>query len=141
MAEIWEQLERRRAELARHEGNRAGVASTFIKVHTDGQGSFQFEEASSFEVPFVEEPWIQIGTFVDADRIRADLGLADDAVPLPHVTAHVIEWDLSGHDFYVGAWIGVQVSFPPFLDVPLDYMVPVDHYFTFTAIALKGMGV
>lgn len=134
---MFEELERRRAEVERHRENRARIASAFGKFRTVGQGFIEFEEVLDFGLAFAEEPIVAYGTAMDLDDLGERLELeADEPVPVPLCTGMVTEWDMDDRGFYVGAWVGARVWFPAG-EVPVDLNVVVEHYFTFTAIGIK----
>lgn len=139
--DLTRRLEQRRLELARNDENRARQAAAFAKLSTTGQGTVQFEDAIDFGCTFIEEPFIQYGSYVDLDDLRNTLNLDDnDDVAIPVVSGSVVEWDMSD-DFYTGAWVAVTVTFPSQYAIDPTLDVAVDHHFKFEAIAMKSVNV
>jgi hypothetical protein len=141
---MWEDfaLERRHGEQERHRENSGRLAMVYQRFETTGQGSFEFEERIDFGLTYVEEPFVAYGSYVDLDDLANLLDLDNDtAPPFPVTSGHVTNWDQDENDFYVGAWVGVRVYFPPGDEVlvPIDALTVVRHHFSFQANAIKDV--
>lgn len=153
--ELYEELRQRENEVDRHEENSARLAQVNAKYATTGQGSIQFTRRVDFELTFIEEPYMSYGCRIDVDELaellNIDSGL-NDPVPLPLSTGYVVEWDRDERDFYIGAWVGARVYFPPdsaippvpsdpalAMIVPYDTPVSLAHYFNFHGVAMKDI--
>lgn len=140
MLEVLEEQERRRAEIERHRENSGRLAQAFAKFDTEGQGYVEFADRIDFGLTFVEQPYVTYGSALDLDDLADLLDLEPGATPpLPLASGFVTEWDRDERDFYIGAWIAVRVYFPMEDGVTADVEVPVTHYFTFTATAIKDV--
>jgi hypothetical protein len=137
----WE-MERFRAENERQRENSARLASAYADYLSDGQGSIEFGRRARFGVTFVDQPFVSYCAAVDLDALSEQLGLdpKDDA-PIPVVSGVVTDWDQDDRGFWTGAWVGVNVYFPPTsaVVVGVDINVRCHHFFTFTAVAIKDI--
>ena len=137
-------LELRRRADARHHENRARLAHAYARFATEGVGSAQFEDVVDFGLTFIEKPFVAVGAEVDLDALAEALGLdeEDEAIPMPHVSSYVVEWDRDERGFYVGAWCAGVVTFPTgSATVPADFVLEVTHNFTFSGVALKDIPI
>lgn len=136
-------VERRRAEVERHQENAARFAEAFGKYRSTGQGSIEFESRIDFGLTFIEEPYMSYGCVIDIDELADKLG--DDPAttgrtpPLPICTGYVTDWDRDENDFYTGAWVGVRVWFPYESEVSPSEPVRIVHHFSFKAVAMKDV--
>lgn len=134
-------LELRRREDARHAENRARLAMAFAEFDSTGQGTVEFGEVADFGVTFLEKPSVSTGVEIDVDELAELLDLDDEAnVPMPHVTAYVVDWDLDDKGFYVGAYVAATVSFPD-PSVSVEVPVALVHHFTFAGTAIKDIPI
>ena len=134
-------LEQRRADVERHAENTARIAMAFARFSTAGIGSIEFEDRVDFGLTFIEKPFLSIGYELDLDELGETLGIdEEDIPPIPIVTGLVTDWDQDERGFYVGAWVGAVVYFPPgAVTVPGDAQVDCEIHYTFTAIAMKDV--
>ena len=148
MPELYEELRDRLNSQDRNRENRARLAQVFGGMSSAGQGTFILKKAISFGLTFIEEPFMSHGCRIDIDAWEDLIDHAvdlDDDPPLPSVTGFVTEWVQDDRDFYVGAHVAVSVWFPvidptatePF--VPIDSQPAIEHYFTFTGVAMKDV--
>lgn len=142
-------LVQREIDLARDFANKGGPAAAFCHVVTRGEGAFSFARRVDFGLTFIEEPFMAFGSKVDPDDLaeagvpeQTEGGTPDAGVrniaALPHCSGFVTEWDLDEQGNYAGAWVAVQVTFPV-VDPPITDPVPIRHYFTFQAVAIKDL--
>ena len=137
----------RQNELARHAENSARLAQVHAKFRTVGQGTLTFEDRIEFGLTFVEEPFVYFGSSMDQDEfaemLELDSDIPEDEVPIPLCSGVVTRWDRDERDFYVGAWVGIRVHFPSDSAVFVDYnlLMVMEHYFTFSGIAMKDVPV
>lgn len=130
-------LEDRRADIERHRENSARQAQAFAKFESIGVGSMEYEERVDFGLTFIEEPFVAFSSALDLDDVAEVLDLNPEVqTPIPLVSGMVTEWDRDDRDFYVGAWVAVQVYFLGGEDVG---ELAMTHYFTFQAIAMKDV--
>lgn len=142
MRDLTKQLELRRLELARNDQNRARQAAAFAKLTSTGQGTVEYEDSVDFGCSFIEEPFVQYGSYIDLDELRNTLDIDDgDDVPIPVVSGSVVDWDMAGDRYYTGAWVGITVAFPSGLAIDAAAAVSVTHYFKFEGIAMKSVNV
>ncbi|GAB3863300.1 hypothetical protein GCM10028801_30600 [Nocardioides maradonensis] len=129
------QVDMERARNAENRGRRAGV---YAKYSTTGQGVVEFADRLSFDLTYIEEPFMSYGCKVDLDTVRDALNLDDDALPtaLPQCTGFVTEWDQDGRGNYIGCWVAVAVYFPAAISPSAQ--LDIEHYFTFEAVAIKN---
>lgn len=135
---MFDEIERRAAEQARHRENHGRLASVHASFTTTGQGTVQFEKRINFGLTYIHRPYMAYGTLIDPEAIQDALGLGpNDPVSFPQATGYVCEWDIDDRDRYVGAWCGVAVVLP----VGMDPLAPIEltHQFTFLATALKNV--
>lgn len=137
---MFDELERRRAETARHRENRGRLATVSVKYRTTGQGTVQFNKRVNFGLTYIEQPFLSYGSGIDADALADLLDIEPrDPVAFPQVTGYVCEWDVTEQGYYDGAWVGVVVTFPA--TVPVDAEIEIEHFFTFLGTALKSFGI
>lgn len=135
-------VERRIAEKEAIKENTARLASAYARYRSTGQGSKEFGRRADFGLTFIERPFVSYGCYIDTDELGDQLGLPGGAdVPLPLVSGFVTDWDRDDRGFYVGAWVGCRVYFPPTDLVGYDVEVEVQHHFTFQAIAIKDVPI
>lgn len=136
------ELERRRAEVERHKENAARLAQEFHKFQSLGQGFIEYEDVAEFDITMIEEPYVTYGAGLDLDALAEQQNLDPGVEPVIPLTMGVVtEWDRDERGFYVGAWVGVRVHFPPGDAITADLAVEVMHYFTFTGIGIKDVPV
>lgn len=130
------QAEMERARNAENKGRRAGV---FAKYDTTGQGVVEFDQRLSFDLTYVQEPFVSYGCKIDTDALRDVLNLgSDDALPaMPLATGYVTDWDQDRNGNYIGCWVAVTVYYPPAL--PTSAQIAMEHFFSFDAVALKDI--
>lgn len=134
-----DELDRARAELARHRENSARLALAFARFETTGQGTLQFEERVDFGLTFIEEPFITYGCQIDMDDLADQLDLDEDETPtLPQATGYVTEWDTDDRGFYTGAWVAATV-YDPTGKIPTSVDIAIDHHFSFQAVGMKDI--
>lgn len=143
---MFEELERRTAEIERHRENGGRLAAVFARFETTGQGSFEFEERIEFELTFIEEPTMAFGAVCDIDDLCELLLIEPEdniTPPLPVVSGMVTNWDQDENDMYIGAWVAVNVYFPPVGEilVPVEVLPVVRHHFTFGGNAIKDIPI
>lgn len=132
------ELERRRGEVERHRENSARHAQAFARFESVGVGAAEFEDRIDFGLTFIEEPFVTYGSSIDLDDVAERLGLEPGTQPpMPLVSGMVTEWDRDDRDFYVGAWVAVQVHFLGGDNLGDDFIM--NHCFTFQAVALKDI--
>ena len=137
---LFDDLERRRAEIERHRENSARMGYATAKFQTTGQGSFEFDERISFGLTFTEEPSANFGFETDLDDLEDALGRNDnDVPPLPIVTGYITTWDQDDRGFWTGAWYAARVWFPPTDLIPVTAKVQVQHHLTFRGVAMKDV--
>lgn len=137
---MYDHMERRRADIARHNENRGRLAHVYARYTTRGQGTVQFDQRINFGLTYVEEPYMQYGSLIDPDAVQDVLNLGPrDDLAFPQCTGYVCEWDKDDHGHYVGAWVGVAVAFP--ITIVADAQIEVSHHFSFEATAVKSFGV
>lgn len=138
--DLFQQLEQRERDRRRNLSNAGTNTGAFAKFSSVGQGPFEFEEMVEFAVTYIEEPFMSYGSGIDVDDLRDLLDYDDDEVPpFPVCTGFVTNWTQDQNDYYVGAHVGVRVTFPTDIPVSTDVDVEVTHYFRFEGIALKGL--
>lgn len=137
---MFDELERRVAEKEAIRENSARLASSYARYSSDGQGTVEFGRRANFGLTFIERPFVSYCSVLDLDELGALMDIAGgEPVPMPLVTGFVTEWDTDDRGFYVGAWCGVRVWFPPTDLVSYDINPVIEHHFTFQAIALKDI--
>lgn len=135
-------LETRAGEYARHRENKARLAQVFGKYRTTGQGTIELEERIEFGLTFIEEPFLQYGTYANLDAIADLLDLEPGVTPpMPLCSGYVTAWDFDDKDLYIGAWVAVTVYFPPIGEttVPPELQPEIEHYFTFSGVGMKDI--
>lgn len=134
------EAEKRLAEKDAIRENSARLASAYAAYRSTGQGSKEFEKRADFGLTFVERPFVAYSAIIDLDELGELLNIDEkDDIPMPLVSGMVTEWDVDERGFYIGAWVGCRVHFPPEDGVPLDAKVRVEHHFTWQAIAMKDI--
>lgn len=140
------EAEQRREEIERHAENSPRLAQAYAEMETEGQGSFEFEERVDFGLTFIEKPIPSYGLEFDIDewanQLEGTYGEIDKMVPLPLTSGYVSAWDIDDRGFYIGCWLAVRVHLP--LDeweLSPELMPVVQHFFTFTAIAMKDVPI
>lgn len=138
--DLYQQLEQRERDRKRNLTNAATNTGAFAKFLSVGQGPFEFEEMVDFAVAYAEEPYMAYGCGIDVDDLRELLDIDDDdeTPPFPVCSGFVTNWVKDG-GFYMGAYVGVRVTFPTDIPVATDVDVEVTHYYRFEGIALKGL--
>lgn len=135
-----EQL-RQQATATRNAENRARGAAVFGSATSQGQGFIEWPDLIEFGLTFVQPPWVSCGHSLDADSIRHDLDLEDDAdLPPLLISGYVTEWERDEHGFWTGAYVGATVHFDT-MAVPADFQVEVIHMFRFEGVAMKDVPV
>lgn len=138
--DLYQQIEQRERDRRRNLSNAAVSTGVFAKFLSIGQGPFEFEEMIDFAVAYSEEPFMSYGCGIDVDDLRELLDMDDDEVPpFPVCSGFVTNWTRDKNDFYVGANVGVRVTFPGDISVDTSIDVEVTHYYRFEGIALKGL--
>lgn len=144
MVELFEDLENRRAEVERHKENSARLAEMSARYVTNGQGWVEMGRRVDFGVTFVRKPTFSYGSEIDLDELGEQL---DDDVdgpkgpPMPMTSGYVTDWDLDHKGYYIGAWVGVRVYYPPEDLVPLPFKPKVIHHFRFSTVAMKDVPI
>lgn len=135
-------LERRRAADARHHENRARLAHAWARFETEGVGSAQFEDEIEFGLTFLDRPYVSTGASVDLDALAETLALDEEdlEIPLPTVSAYVVEWSRDERGFYTGCWCAAVVTLPG-ATLPEGGQLIIEHNFTFSGVALKDVPV
>lgn len=134
------ELQRREAEIARNKENKARLAGVYAEFDTEGMGTVEFSDRINFGLRFVQKPFPAYAAEIDPDLVRDAVEDEDDGdVLLPQTSGFVTEWDRDEKGHYVGAWVAVAVTYPD--SIPVDAQIPVTHYFTFTAVAIKEIPV
>lgn len=137
---MFDDVEHRIAEKEAIKENTARLASAYASYKSTGQGSVEFGKRADFGLTFIERPYVSYCSVVDLDELGDLMGVpGGEDVPMPLVTGFVTEWDTDDRGFYVGAWCGVRVWYPPTDLVPYSVDVELQHHFTFQAIALKDI--
>jgi len=134
------EIERQRNEYARNRENQGRWANAYARFRSLGQGPYEFEERAPFGLTFVEVPFVAIGHQIDLDEVEAIVTTPvanGDTPPMPQVTGFVTEWEIDDRGFYIGAWCAVVVAFPA--EIPVDAELEIQHYFTFSANAIKDI--
>lgn len=133
------ELERRRADLQRHQENSARLAQSFALFETTGQGAIEFPKRVNFDLTFVERPYLTYASEIDLEALGDLLELGEGPTPpLPSVSGFVTEWDVDARGFYTGCWCAAGVYFHD-ITVPVDAAVHMMHHFTFTGMAMKDI--
>jgi hypothetical protein len=133
-------LEDRRAEIARHQENRARSAVTSAVYDFEGAGSIEFEEAVDFGLTYIEMPVVSTGVTIDMDTLRDAYDLDDaETPPIPTVTGFVTEWEQDTRGFYTGAWVAAAVAPAASEVTPVLDEVAMSIHFSFSAIAIKDI--
>lgn len=136
----FEELHRREAELGRHRENKARLANVYADFNTTGMGTVEFDKRINFGLRFTQKPFPSYGAEINPDLVRDAIeDETDSDVLLPTVSGYVTEWDNDDHGNYVGAWVAVVVQYPD--TIPVEAQIPVTHYFTFSAVAIKEIPV
>lgn len=141
---MFDDLEYRRSETARHRENSARLAQEYHKFWSTGSGFMEFEDAAEFDITFIEEPYMHYGCQVDIDELADALNVEPgDTPPLPTCTGFVTDWDLDDRGFYLGAFLAVSVTWPTVstVTIPPDLTVRIKHHFTFTAVGIKDVPI
>lgn len=142
MPELFEDLEIRRAEVERHKENAARLAEAAARFVSNGQGSVEFERRIDFGVTFVREPTFTYGAAIDMDEIGDALSTdvhSSKGPPMPITSGYVVDWDRDHKGYYIGAWVGARVYYPPEDLVPLQFAPRVVHHYRFSTIAMKNV--
>lgn len=142
---FFDDLEKRRAEVERHQENSGRMAEAFGRFKSTGQGSIEFDERVDFGLTFIERPSMGYGCEIDLDEYDNMLGkeatVGMETPPMPICTGYVTDWDTDDRGFYVGAFVGVRVWIPYEGNVPVDFNVEVFHHYTFKAVAMKDVPI
>ncbi len=147
MPELFEDLELRRAEVERHRENSTRLAQAYGRFTSNGQGSIVFPDRLGFGLTFIEEPYTSWCPMIDVDELEDLLDNSQasrmqgqsNVAAFPMITPYVVDWDQDDRGFYVGAWCGVRVWWPP-TDAVLTTASPeIVHNFTFTGKAIKDV--
>jgi hypothetical protein len=142
MAGLLDDLDKRRGQVEITNENRARLAQAYGSASTTGQGTIQLPDVIDFNTAFIEKPYVSYCAVVDPDALADAFGLDDpDIVPMPNCSGFVVHWDQDERDFYVGAWVAVKVVFDYYDLVAIDALPPVEHHFTFAAVAMKDIPV
>jgi hypothetical protein len=138
---FFEDLERRREEVERHQENSARLAEAFARMKSTGQGSIEFSERVDFGLTFIEEPYMSYGCYLDLDELDdlLDNEQGTTSPPMPLCTGFVTDWDRDDRGFYVGAWVGVRVWFPYESNVWPELELEIMHHYSFKAVAIKDV--
>lgn len=135
----YDELQRRQDALTRNRENHGRMASVSTEFNTVGVGTYEGEDAVDFGVTFIEKPRPHYCTEIDVAALRELMDVDEgDPVDLPNCSGAVVEWDIDGDGYYVGAWCAVTVS-SAYVDVDVDLasLIEVTHHFDFTAVGLK----
>lgn len=138
-------LAQRETDLARDAANKGGPAMANCHVRTKGAGTFAFAKRIDFGLTFIEQPFPMFCSEVDLDDAD-DYGFESGGntpagtPSLPQCTGYVTSWDTDDQGNWTGCWVAVSVVFPftPPSSVP-DTALPIKHYFTFAAVAIKDL--
>ena len=115
--------------------NAARLAIVRVMFDSAGWGEFQAPEIFDFGIRFLEEPCVAYGCAIDGDAL----------VPLryPRCTGGVYRWATDIKGYYTGAWCFFVVdtlSPANIANVPTeDPNYDINHYFTFSGVALKQL--
>lgn len=152
---LFEELEQQRADLDRHRENAARLAQAFAKFESTGQGSIEFDRRCTFDLTFIEQPYITYGCEIDLEELADLLGTGvADTPPLPMASGYVTDWDTDERGFYTGCWCAVSVHYawnsatgdtPELEQAQLELLrvakVYMRHHFTFTGMAMKDIPI
>lgn len=138
---------RREMEIQRDKENQARFAAASAHIASVGVGSYEIPDPITFGTTFVSMPLVSHSGVLDRESLvnaMLEAHLMKDtnkAVPLPHISGYVVDWDYDGQGNYIGCWVAVAVSFPGYLEVPNAMTVNVDHHFRFEGVGLKQLSV
>lgn len=141
-APYFDALEQRRAEIERTKENAARLATASGRYKSTGQGSIEFDRRIKFGVTFVTKPIVNYGCEIDLDDLddRLDNDYNENGTPpMPLCTGYVTDWEQNARGFYIGAFVGVRVYYPPEDLVPADFTVGIIHHFHFSTVAMKDV--
>jgi hypothetical protein len=120
--------ELRRAQIAAVAENSARLAFAYGDYNTTGLGQFAFNEQVSFDLAFIERPFMSYGYVYDFDD-------NDSVVLYPRATGFVWDWHVNTKGLYVGASVGVCVDTPAVVNPAPSFAL--EHHFSFAGLAMK----
>lgn len=122
----WQEIRRHEAAQRQAGENSARMATCTGFVDSTGLGEAEYDDEIRFGVTYVEEPSVSYGHALSDDGPELEEGL------FPRCTGGVSRWRRDTRGFYIGCWPYVVVDAP---DGAPAYVV--NHYFTFSGIAMK----
>ena len=141
---VFVDLENRRGDVERHRENSGRLAQVVARYHSSGQGSIEFTHRVDFGLTFITKPMMQYGSEIDLDDLDERLDLdynKNQSPPVPLTAGYVTSWDRNSRGYYVGAFVGARVYYPPEDLIPRDFTVEVIHHYRFTTVAMKDVPV
>jgi len=142
--EPWRDIERHRGWINQNAENTGRLAQAYAVFETTGWGETAFEDCFDFRLTFVEVPVVAYGS-----RLISASALPDDNedeklvdTRFPRCSGMVYEYRQNSQGFYVGAWCLATVDTrSPYITTTItdDPNYTIEHWFTFTGIALKDL--
>lgn len=129
----FEALEQHRGRVEQIAENSARLAFSYAAFDSLGWGEFQVPTVVTFDVTFIERPYVSYAYSVDGDTLVKGR--------FPRAQGFVYKWRLDTKGFYTGCWVGFTVETQsPFIDTDKDDPgYSLDHHFTFAGNAYKDL--
>lgn len=137
----WRDIERHRSWVNQVNENAGRLAQAFGVFETTGWGETAFEDVVEFGITFIQPPALGYGfrivSAADLPDGNEDETLVDTR--FPRCSGGIHEYKQDSRGFYTGAWCLATVdTLSPYIStVYPDPNYLIEHWFTFTGVALK----
>ena len=137
-------MERRRGWVNQNAENSGRLAHAYAVFETTGWGEAAFEDCFEFRLTFVEVPVVSYGSrIISASNLPVDN--EDDVLVdtrFPRCSGMVYQYKQDNRGFFTGAWCLATVDTrSPYVPTTVteDPGYAIEHWFTFSGIALKDL--
>lgn len=133
MFNAWTHLRLEESRRMAQAENTGRLAFAYGQASTTGWGELEIPSCIDFELTFIEMPYVAYGFAVDGES------LVDTR--FPRCSGGVSRWRQDTNGYYVGAWVFVTVETqsPYIATTEVEPGYPIDHFFSFSGIALKNV--